>query len=187
YLKVYVDPVGTDTYTNAYLVHGNGGYTLFTKKNSGAFVLQYTTAAYGGLSYESGTLTSSGGNYTFTAADQLQWNYNSSGKLTSVVHPSGITVAYTYSGDLLSHVDDPNGDSVYFTYTSGKLTSIERGYYVSTVFTVYATSTVAFTGNNLTSVTDDLGNVRSFTFDSASKMLTDSDPLTFTYVNGAVS
>ncbi|HZZ77581.1 MAG TPA: hypothetical protein VFE62_03625, partial [Gemmataceae bacterium] len=64
-----------------------------------SFTFQSSTATYGGLSYESGTLSESSGIYVFTAADQLQWKFDgSSGLLTKVVDPVGVTVVYSYDG-----------------------------------------------------------------------------------------
>ena len=169
---------------NVYLVHGNGGYNYFQGLQE-----QYSTAPYGGLSYESGRLTGSGSDYTFTTSDGLQWNYTvADGQklyLSSVVDPVGVTVTYAYDGsDDLTSVLDPNNTETVFTYSGSQLSTIQRGYVDGTGFHVFTdstglgtTATTAFTygSGNLLTVTDPEGNVRTFTYDSNSKMLTDAE------------
>jgi RHS repeat-associated protein len=98
------------------------------------------------------------GSFTYTAKDQTQLNFNSSGQITSIVNPEGLTRSYTYSSGLLNTITLPDGGVGTFNYTSGLLTSInEPG---------SRTVTLAYTSGYLTSIQDPDGSLQTFSYDA---------------------
>src|SRR5262249_408515 len=93
------------------------------------------------------------------------------------------------SSSLLSTVRDPDDNGVSYTYSGGQLTTIQTGYFdVSNNFHGVATTSIAYDGsNNVTLVTDAVGDTRTFAYDSSHKLTSDSDPMSFAYTAGAVS
>jgi hypothetical protein len=67
-----------------------------------------------------GTLVQNvGGDYTYTAKDQTKFNFDSTGKITTVVDPHNLTVTFAYASGLLNTITEPDGGIGTFTYTSG--------------------------------------------------------------------
>src|SRR5262249_20661977 len=124
------------------------------------------------------------------------WNYDSTGKLQTVVDANGLIVTYAYdagSGRLVG-VTDPNNTAVKFVYDgTGHLSSINRGTVSGGVFTPYATTGEGYdaaTNSLLTQVTDSEGNLRKFVYDGSAKLKQDlygGREYDFTYNDGAVS
>jgi RHS repeat-associated protein len=150
------------------MVFGSGGARLFT--GSGG---TYTSPAN-----DYGTLVKNGDNtFTYTAKDQTQWNYDTSGNLTTIVDPHSLARTFTYSGGNLSTVTEPDGGVTTFTYSSGKLaTIVEPG---------NRTITITIDGSsNLTNIADADGSLRTFTYDSNHHITNDkwgSQNVTMTY------
>ncbi|MCW5824189.1 MAG: RHS repeat-associated core domain-containing protein [Cyanobacteria bacterium TGS_CYA1] len=101
-----------------------------------------------------------GGLFRLTTARGVQYNFNSSGDISTIVFPEGMTVTYTYS--------------------SGKLSTVTNG--------LGRTLTLNYTGNDLTSVSDGTGRSVSFTIDANRNLTTATDPAskstTYSYVSG---
>lgn len=146
-------------------VYGAGGAQLFT--GSGP---SYTSPAnnFGSL------VRNAGGDYTYTAQNQVTWRFNSSGQLTTVTDPHSLTRTFTYSSGLLSTVSDPDSRTTTFTYSSGKLSSIvEPGGRTVTV-------TIDGTSGDLTSLVLPDGRRVTYTYDSNHR-LTSEETATGTY------
>ncbi|WP_245975759.1 DNRLRE domain-containing protein [Paenibacillus prosopidis] len=96
--------------------------------------------------------------YTITQTDGTKLNFNTSGKISSLIDTNGNTTTYTYSSGKLTSVQDASGRTTSITYgTNG---------YVS-VITDPANRTVSYaydTSGNLTKVTDAAGKFTTFAY-----------------------
>ena len=100
-----------------YWVDGDGGTRDFESGSGTTFVSPPN---------DLGTLVKNGnGTFTYTNPQVEQWNFNSSGQLTSITEPDGPSESFTYnpSGDLTG-VTMPGGWTTTFSYTGGELASI---------------------------------------------------------------
>lgn len=144
------------------------------------------------------------GGYRVTTKDQTKYNFDTSGKLTSIVDRNGnaVTLAYDGSGRL-SSVTDPLGRVLTFGYDAGNrivsLTDGSRtvaygydgaGNLQSVVDAASKTWTFAYdSSHRLLSITDPLGHVaEAFTYDGSDRVATfhrdsGNDALTFTYTS----
>jgi RHS repeat-associated protein len=127
---------------------------------SGGFRFYSGTTSFTSPTGDNGTLSLSGSTYTYSTPDGQQWQFNSNGYETSWTSADGQqTLQYRYDGsNRLSGVTAIDGGLSTFTY-SGSL--------LSTIQTVNnRTTTLAFTGTNLTSITNPDGGVHTFSYDS---------------------
>src|SRR5207244_9811786 len=113
-----------------------------------------------------GTLKVNGdGSYTYTAVDQTQVNFNSSGQMTSKVDPHGLQANYTYSSTTgpLSTITQPDGAKTTFVYSGGLLSVIyEPGSRTVTV----TMATINSNSHKVTSIQNPDSSTRSFQYDS---------------------
>jgi RHS repeat-associated protein len=128
------------------------------------------------MSYDSrGNLTRT----TLPDGTQSSFTYDARNNITRVINADGRTATTDYdaTNNPTRSVDFSGGTTTRtFNANSQVLTEISpRGH----------TTTFAYTSGRLTSVTDPVGNVRRFTYDSAGRVLTTTDPAnkvtTFTY------
>ena len=135
-------------------VYGTGGSRFFASLGSGQFLSPPD---------DMGTLVQNGdSSYTYTAKDQVKYNFNSSGNETTIVDTHNLVVTYTYSGGNLSTVAEPDGDLVTFSYSGGLL---------STIAAPGRTMTFLHdAGGNVTSITNPDGGLLTFTYDSVSRL-----------------
>ncbi|MDX2107098.1 MAG: RHS repeat-associated core domain-containing protein [Candidatus Melainabacteria bacterium] len=104
------------TYNTVSIAIGEGS-TVFQKQPDGTYI-----AADG----SAGSLIESVGEYVFTDIQGVENNFDTDGRITSIVFPYGMTITYTYNLDgLLESVSNGLGRELNFTYTTGKLTSVE--------------------------------------------------------------
>src|SRR5205823_2825038 len=91
-------------------VYGAGGRRFFASAGGGAFTSPADTF---------GTLVQNNDNtYTYTAKDQTQTKFDTSGKITAVVDPHSLAITYTYSSGRLDTVQTPDGGVTTFSYTT---------------------------------------------------------------------
>ena len=159
-------------------VDGNGGTRDFVAGNGTTFVSP---------SNDLGTLVkNNNGTFTYTNPQEEQWNFTSSGRLTSITEPDGPSENFTYnsSGDL-TNVTMPGGWATTFTYNSSNELAAVNEPGGRTITFAYDSS------RDLTSATMPDGSVHTFTYDPLGRMLSDSlgnQSTTYTYdAQGALS
>ncbi|MDN6860456.1 RHS repeat-associated core domain-containing protein [Pseudomonas sp. CAN2814] len=67
------------------------------------------------------------GTYTYRKKDLAQQVYDSTGKITRYVDPSGIEVRFNYSGNNLASVENSLGRSLSFTYNGTRISRVSDG------------------------------------------------------------
>lgn len=110
------------------------------------------------------TLTLSGGLYTFKTAQQVAYNFDSSGNIATIVYPSGMTVTFTYTSGKLTSVSNGLTRTLTLSYTGNDLTSVSDGTGRSVTFSVNGTT------RNLDSVTDPNSKVTTFVYDNPGRL-----------------
>lgn len=108
-------------------------------------------------------LTLVSGLYVLTTPQGVKTNFNSSGQISSVVYPNGVTVSYTYSSGVLSSISNGLGRTLTLNYTSGKLTSVTDGNGRSVSYIVDGSS-------NLTQFTDSNSKNTTYSYDQPGRM-----------------
>jgi YD repeat-containing protein len=168
------------------LVAVTGGAVLVDGSGTNRLFLSAGGNNYNSPPFDFGTLVKNvDTSYTYTTKDQVKWNFDSSGRLTSVVDPHNLTLTYSYSGSNLTQVASPDGGLTTFTYSGGLLQSItEPGGRIVTV-SIDAS-------NNVTGITDSAGGLRTLSYDSVHRLTNDRwAPLNATYTydsnNGELS
>jgi RHS repeat-associated protein len=122
-----------------------------------------------------GTLAQNGSNYLYTAQNQSQWNFNSSGLLTSVVFPTGQSLTYSYTGSLLTGVTAPDGGNTTLSYdTHSFLYQIaEPGSGRNVSLTQTEVQNGGVWQSTLTQITDVDNTTRTLGYDSAHHLTSD--------------
>jgi RHS repeat-associated protein len=151
------------------LKEGNWQRTLYTA-SGGSYIPQpndYSTL-----------VKNSDSTYTITQKDGTKYNFNSDGKITTIVDRNGNTDTFAYTGGNLTSITDPGGRTAALAYDSDNhLISVTDPSGNSYTFT-YASGT-------LSSVTYPDGGVWHYTYDDKAFMLTKTDPMgnttTYTY------
>jgi YD repeat-containing protein len=133
--------LGNQMTDNAALIQFGGQYQKWCKMPDGSFLPPLGVKG-------STTLVNTGGVFTYTTPDKVVYTFNSSGQISTIAYPFGVTIT--------------------FTYTSGNLTSVSNG---------FRTLTLAYSGNTLTSVSDGNGRSVSYTLDSNSDQTVFTDAL----------
>ena len=96
------------------------------------------------------------GTFTYTTPDKIVYSFSSSGQISSISYPFGITTSFTYTSGLLTTVS--NGfRSLTLNYSGTNLASVSDG--SRTVFYTVAS-------NNLTQFKDPLGNTTTYSYAS---------------------
>ncbi len=145
------------------LVSVTGGALLVDNSTGSVRFFSLSGSTYTSPLNDFGTLTYSGGTYTYTAPDQTQWTFASNGNLSTIVDSDGLTRTFSYNGSgLLTLINDPDGSTATFTYSSGLLSTIaEPG---------SRTVTVTMSSGDLASITNPDGGVLSFTYNGSNQL-----------------
>ena len=173
-----------DSAAGALMVKGNGDTLWFAKSEAG-----YLQAA-GDLEFCT-LIKSASGTYVLTTKNGTVSNFSALGLLTSVVDPNGNTTALAYadrSGDGIANelisITDPFGRVTNISYTAGKVTSVNHFSGRTTTMVYSGANLVSYTlpdpdgtgplmapsvsfsntGSQLTSRTNPLTQMTSFTF-----------------------
>ncbi|MBI4744175.1 MAG: hypothetical protein HY776_05090, partial [Actinobacteria bacterium] len=126
--------------------------------------------------------------YTVTEKDQTKYNFDSEGKLKTIVDNNDNTTTYTYNSSTkkLENIQDPSGRQVKFTYSAdGRLEKIIYPPNQATG-TTERNIIYSYNGNGeLTSVEDALGNITTYSYNANHKLTTINDaknqPIYFEY------
>jgi RHS repeat-associated protein len=130
-------------------VYGTGEWRFYQDLGGGAF---QSPAG------DSGTLSQTGGTFTYSTPDGRTWTFNSSGQETSWASADGNeTLQFRYSGGLLVGMTAVDGGLSTFSYSGGLLQTIQ---------TVNSrTTSFAYSGGNLSQVTNPDGGTHAFSYD----------------------
>jgi len=160
------------------LIDGDGTRHIFGQTTGGGYV------AHGGLYL---TLVKNGDNtYTITQTDGTKLNFNTSGKISTIVDTNNNTTTFTY---------DVNGKLIEIKDVSNRLTTISygtNGYVSSITIPGSRTTSYQYDGNgNLTQITDPEAKTISLGYDTSHQLtsITDQRDITTTiaYNAGTVS
>jgi RHS repeat-associated protein len=141
---------------------GTGPITLIDEDNTQHIFGQKIGGGYVAAGGDYLTLVKNGdGTYTITQTDGTKENYNTSGKLSSIVDTNGNTTTFTYNGSgKLTTIKDASLRSTTLTYGT-------NGYVSSMTDPANHTINYGFDGSgNLTTVTDAAGKITTLSYDS---------------------
>ena len=111
----------------------------------------------------SGALSESGGNYSYRDSNGATYNFNSSGVISTIVYPFGVTLTFTYTSGLLTSVTNGLGRTLTINYTGTQITSVTDGNGRSVHY--------GYDGNNnLTSFSDTLSHQTTYAYDQPGRM-----------------
>ncbi|HYV38484.1 MAG TPA: RHS repeat-associated core domain-containing protein, partial [Gemmataceae bacterium] len=154
-----------------YLVStGSGVVWVSGASGTARFFSGPTSGTYASPANDFGTLTVSGGIYTYTAEGHMQWTFGSDGLLTKIVDTHGLTRTFTYDTGRIYTIEDPDGSTATFGYdVSNKLSEIDAP----------GARTVAATvsGGDLTALVNPDGGERDFGYSSHKLTSDDFAPL----------
>lgn len=161
---------------------GNSSAGSWIQDSSG-FILEDT------LDATNGTMALSGGAYVYTSQDGTIYTFNpsvtaggSSGtgsqRIDNIVYPDGRKIIFSYVSGKLKEVSDNRGHAIIFDYGANGYVSTACGFnlsqnYVtpsSTCTSAAIKTSYSYTSNNITSFTDILGNVTTYTFSSKNEI-----------------
>ncbi|CAN7716344.1 DUF6531 domain-containing protein [Pseudorhodoferax sp. LjRoot39] len=100
--------------------------------------------------------------FTYEAANKARLNFNAAGKASTYLHPSGVQVSFTYTGNDLTQVKNSLGRTLTLTNTSGRVTNVSDG-----------TRSVGYAydgNNNLVTFTDATAKATTFQYDLPGRM-----------------
>lgn len=146
-----------DGKTETWMPDGSGGYT----------------PQYGVFD----TLIDNGdGTYSLKKKDLTRYNFNTSGKLASIVDRNSNTIDLTYSDDNLTRITDTVGRAITFTYDANNHITLITDPIGRTLQFIYDAN------GDLVSAEDMNGNITAYTYDARHQMLTATDPRGNTFV-----
>lgn len=147
---------------------GDSKTETWTPDGSGGFTPQY--AVFDTL------IDNGGGSYTLKKKDLTRYNFDTSGRLSSIVDKNGNTISLTYTNGNLIRITDTVGREINFTYDENNRIIL---------ITDPIGRTIQFTydeNGDLVSSTDPNGNTTTYTYDALHQMLTATDPRGNTFV-----
>ena len=100
--------------------------------------------------------------FSYESANKARLNFNTAGKATSYLHPSGMQVSFTYSGNDLTQVKNSLGRTLTLTNASGRVTNVSDG--TRSVGYAYDAS------GNLATFTDATAKATTFQYDLPGRM-----------------
>ncbi len=111
------------------------------------------------------------GSFTLRGKDLIEYRFDLSNRLATVVDEYGNTISFSYAGDDLTTVVDTSGRTITFSHdASGRITNILDPIGRSVSFTYDVNS-------DLVSATNMAGKTTTHTYDDAHRMLTITDPM----------
>lgn len=111
------------------------------------------------------TLTKPSGLFKVTSPQGVVYNFNTAGKIATIVYPFGVTITFSYNGTsgLLETVTNGMGRTLTIGYTSGKLSSVSDGTGRSVSYSIDVSG-------NLTGFTDVRSKVTTHSYDIPGRM-----------------
>lgn len=100
--------------------------------------------------------------YSYETLNRARLNFNTAGKIATYVHPSGVQVNFTYTGNDLTQVANSLGRSLAITNTAGRVTQVADG--TRNVKYAYDAS------GNLTTFTDATAKNTNYQYDLPGRM-----------------
>ena len=138
---------------NTVVVSTPGDSQVFVKLPSGTYIAPAGEAV---------TLVKNvGGDWTYTNKHKVQTNYDSTGKITTMVYPQGVTLTFTYTSGKLTKVANGLTRELNFTYTGDKLTGVTAG---------SRSVSFAYTGDDLVTATDPDNKNTTYVYDIPGRM-----------------
>ena len=102
--------------------------------------------------------------FTLKTPQNISWNFNANGNVSSWSNANGISLTYNYNtSNLLTTVSNTLGKSLTFSYNASNLVS-------SITDNTGRSVSYTYTGNNLTGFTNALGNTTTFAYDSNNRL-----------------
>ena len=147
---------------------GDGKTETWTPDGMGGFTPQYGVFD---------TLIDNGdGTHTLKKKDLIRYNFDSAGRLASIVDKNGNSVSLTYTGANLTQVTDTAGRVITFTYDANNRITLITDPILRTIQFSYDAN------GDLVSATDMDENPTQYTYDVNHQMLTATDPRQNTFV-----
>jgi RHS repeat-associated protein len=117
------------------------------------------------------------GTFKLTTLDRTVYQFNGSGRVTSITDDHGLANAYSYdSKGRLASVTDPSSQSLSFTYSSNNhITKVSDSAGRSVTYAYDS-------AGNLSTVTDPLGGVTTYGYDPQYRLTQITDPAGHTYL-----
>lgn len=147
---------------------GDGKTETWSPDSSGGYTPQYGVFD---------TLINNGdGTFTLKKKDLTRFNFDTSGRLSSIVDKNDNAVILTYTGNNLTQITDTVGRNIEFTYDgNNRITDIKDP--------IGRTIEFDYDSNgDLISAKDTNGNTTTYTYDDLHQMLTATDPKGNTFV-----
>jgi RHS repeat-associated protein len=132
------------------------------------------------LSSTAALVDTGSGVYKVSTLQKVDYNFNSSGQVSTIVFPEGMTVTYSYTAGKLTTVTNGLGRTLTLNYTGSRLTSVTDGTGRSVTFSVNGTT------KNLDSATDP--NSKSTTYEyglpgQMTKIFRPANPASYVVLN----
>lgn len=147
---------------------GDGKTETWTPDGMGGFTQQYGVFD---------TLIDNGdGTYTLQKNDLIRYNFDSAGRLASIVDKNGNTISLAYTGSSLTQLTDTAGRTITLTYDGNNRITLITDPIARTIKFAYDAN------GDLISATDMNGNPTQYNYDVNHQMLTATDPRGNTFV-----
>ncbi len=138
---------------NTAIVSLPGDTQVFVKQPNGTYIAP---------GHASATLVKNvGGTWTYTDKFKVQTSYNTSGKITQIAYPSGVTLTFTYTSGKLTSVSNGMTRQLNFTYTGDRITGVSDG---------TRSVSFAYSGSNLVTATDPRSKNTTYVYDIPGRM-----------------
>lgn len=170
-------PGWTDNFAISLQVQPNGDVVAHGEEGQLVTFVSLGGGVFDGAAGARATLETIAGGYRLTRTDQVVFEFDTQGRLTSKKdrNGQGVSLAYDASGRLQT-VTDAAGNTATFAYNANDLVSgvsLSDGRSVS----------YAYTAGRLTSFTDVRGKVWTYTYDAGGRLATIVDPLNHVQVS----
>lgn len=104
------------------------------------------------------------GSYVMTTPQQVTYNFNSDGSISTIVFPFGMTITFTYTSGKLTSVSNGLSRTLSLTYSGDNLSSVSDGTSRSVTYSVNGST------NNLDSATDPNSETATYAYDEPGRM-----------------